>query len=183
MFKAQILKNRVEAVVGPPGRPKTIRQWMGVLPPIAAREAAKKSEEAAAAELAAGAPAFPNPAETGGSGGFDMCIGLLGYPKAGISALLHSFSLNKDVDSTTVVPRYKSVLLTIRLKTRQQGAQAISEGAEEEAFEERCIRLLLMDIGTLVPPVKQMSFWRHGDYSSIEHTAAEVRTSGLVTNE
>ena len=174
------------------------------MPPIAAKAAAAESLKQVAAELARGAPDF---SMASGQEPFDVCLGLLGYPKAGISTLLHCFSLNWDVEHLTAVPRYKSVLVTVELSSWvQTNSGDANKSATATAHSNhnqkqvRTLRILLMDLGALVAPVQQMGFWcviwryfhftvtanlchshtivctirRHGDYSTIEHIAAEV---------
>ena len=152
MFSSQLAKRPVAAVVAPPPEPKSLRQWMAVLPPIAAAEAAAFSKRAYDIELAAGAPDFPNEVGTGGNLPFDRCIGMLGHPKAGVSTLLHSLSLNRDVASVEAVPRYKSVLVTVRLRRVGTAATSNPAGSGE-------VRLLVLDLGSFVAPTRQHWFW------------------------
>ena len=123
-----------------------------------------------------------------------LCIGVIGPPKAGVTTLLHCLSLNEDVHSTSAIPRYKSVLLTIIMKDPTPGSRAqlstnsgsanapqlASAGTpqpkpEASASKQRTINLLVVDLGTLVNPLKRHWFWRHGTFLHILTAAEQVR--------
>lgn len=189
MFNSRVLRRRIAAVVARPPPPKQLHHWMAIMPPLAAQEAASAAAAAATAEEAAGAAEFPNCAGTGGNEPFDLCLGLLGSPKAGVSSLLHCLSTNHDVKSVDAVPRYKSVLLTIQLRLDVRGSKAESDSTSASESDEspshttsagysssptgpRTLRVLFVDLGALVSPMKRIWFWYEPAFALLLYWAA-----------